>query len=131
MQTLYIDESGDHNLIKIDPYYPIFVLGGVLVGQDYHDRVIKSELDQLKIDCFNNPNVVLHLHDVKKKRKDFASLQNQEAWNRFWSKMINLMDAWDFSVIACSIRKHEHRTRYGLNARDPYLFALEILGNYI
>ena len=41
--------------------------------------------------------------------------------------MINLMDAWDFSVIACAIRKHEHRTRYGLNARDPYLFALEIL----
>ena len=61
MQTLNIDESGDHNLIKIDPYYPIFVLGGVLVDRDYHDRVIKPELDQLKIDCFNNPNVVLHL----------------------------------------------------------------------
>ena len=127
MQTFYIDESGDHNLIKIDPFYPIFVLGGVLVDQRYHDQVIKPELKQLKIDCFNNPHVVLHLYDIKKKRKDFALMQNQQAWNRFWSKMIDLMDAWDYSVIACAIRKHNHRTKYGHNARDPYLFALEVL----
>lgn len=127
MQTLYIDESGDHNLIKVDPYYPIFVLGGVLVDQNYHDRVISPELERLKVDCFNDPNVVLHLYDVKKKRGAFASLQDKEAWMRFWSEMTNLMEKWDYSVIACAIRKHEHVARYGTNARDPYLFALEIV----
>ncbi|KJV92878.1 DUF3800 domain-containing protein [Rickettsia bellii] len=31
MHILFIDESGDHNLTKIDPSYPIFVLGGVII----------------------------------------------------------------------------------------------------
>ena len=37
MKVLFLDESGDHNLSVIDPSYPIFVLGGVIVDQDYAD----------------------------------------------------------------------------------------------
>jgi hypothetical protein len=33
--VLFIDESGDHSLAVIDPQYPIFVLGGVIVDSDY------------------------------------------------------------------------------------------------
>ena len=127
MKTLYIDESGDHNLVRIDPFYPIFVLGGVLVDKEYHDRVIIPEIDQLKSECFGNTNVVLHLYDVKQKRGEFASLQNQQLRRRFWSKMISLMRNWDYTVIACAIRKTDHRAKYGSSARDPYFYALEII----
>ena len=127
MRTLYIDESGDHNLTKIDPNYPIFVLGGVLVEDTYHDDVIEPQLDALKRECFGDAEVVLHLYDVKKKRKAFAGLQNPQAWNDFWGRMISLMEGWEYTVIACAIDKTAHVKRYGDQARDPYNFALEIV----
>ncbi len=35
MKALFLDESGDQNLLVIDPQYPIFVLGGVILDKDY------------------------------------------------------------------------------------------------
>ena len=35
MNILFLDESGDHNLSKIDVQYPLFVLGGVITDQEY------------------------------------------------------------------------------------------------
>jgi hypothetical protein len=35
MKMLFLDESGDHNLAIIDPQYPVFVLGGVVLEKSY------------------------------------------------------------------------------------------------
>ena len=35
MKVLFLDESGDHNMAAIDPNYPLFVLGGVMVDKEY------------------------------------------------------------------------------------------------
>jgi hypothetical protein len=32
---MFLDESGDHNLSKIDAQFPVFVLGGVIADADY------------------------------------------------------------------------------------------------
>ena len=40
MKTLFLDESGDHNLSVIDPSYPLFVLGGVIMDSDYARDVL-------------------------------------------------------------------------------------------
>ena len=39
---MFLDESGDHNLNpkRINPVYPIFVLGGVIVDRAYARNVI-------------------------------------------------------------------------------------------
>jgi len=42
VKILFLDESGDHNLSIIDPQYPLFVLGGVIVDMDYADRSVCS-----------------------------------------------------------------------------------------
>ncbi|MGI8642877.1 MAG: DUF3800 domain-containing protein, partial [Thermomicrobiales bacterium] len=39
MKLLFLDESGDHSLEKIDEDYPIFVLGGVVVDRSYYRTV--------------------------------------------------------------------------------------------
>src|SRR5260221_152844 len=33
---LFLDESGDHSLSKVDPQHPVFVLCGVLMDDSYH-----------------------------------------------------------------------------------------------
>jgi hypothetical protein len=40
MRHLYLDESGDHSLTVIDPQYPVFVLGGVIVDPQYERSVV-------------------------------------------------------------------------------------------
>jgi Protein of unknown function (DUF3800) len=47
-KILFLDESGDHNLAIIDPQYPLFVLGGVIIEQIYAEGQLEGELRQFK-----------------------------------------------------------------------------------
>ena len=48
MKVLFLDESGDHNLAKIDSSYPLFVLGGVIVEKDYAKSELPKEFSEFK-----------------------------------------------------------------------------------
>ena len=50
MTYLFLDESGDHSLTRIDPQYPVFVLGGVVVDADYAAGEMARKLDRFKLD---------------------------------------------------------------------------------
>lgn len=51
MKVLFLDESGDHNLAVIDPSYPLFVLGGVIVEQRYAEVPWRSTCGILNAAC--------------------------------------------------------------------------------
>ncbi len=44
MKVMFLDESGSHNLTVIDPQYPVFVLGGVIVDADYAAGPVEQRL---------------------------------------------------------------------------------------
>jgi hypothetical protein len=46
MLILFLDESGDHSLNKIDTQYPVFVLGGCIVDGGYHDSQMTEEVQR-------------------------------------------------------------------------------------
>lgn len=46
---MFLDESGDHNLKKIDKSYPIFCLAGCIVEFGYYNKVFEREVDKLKL----------------------------------------------------------------------------------
>ena len=127
MHTFYIDETGDHSLASINPHYPIFVLGGVVIDTRYHDNVITNDLYDLKMRILNQPNLPLHLYSIKKIRPPFGRLKNKRTRNQFWAEMITLMRTWDYSVIACAIDKPEFRRLHRDRAWNPYYYALEVL----
>ncbi|MCP9453062.1 MAG: DUF3800 domain-containing protein [Nitrospira sp.] len=60
MKVLFLDESGDHNLAVIDPLYPLFVLGGVIVEQRYAEGPLEDELRDFKRRLFGRDDLVLH-----------------------------------------------------------------------
>ena len=45
MQILFLDESGDHNLSVIDPAYPLFVLGGVIIDKNYAENELSEAIN--------------------------------------------------------------------------------------
>ena len=64
MKVLFLDESGDHNLSVIDPQYPMFVLGGVIMEVDYAKGPLTDALNDFKQRMLGRTNIVLHTADT-------------------------------------------------------------------
>jgi hypothetical protein len=127
VKVLFLDESGDHNLSAIDPQYPMFVLGGVIMDKDYADDVLTAELNAFKQALFGRSDIVLHSADITRNRNGFESLKSADFRARFYEALNLLMRRLKYSVVACAIRKDKHLSRYGVAALDPYLLSLNVL----
>ena len=120
MQLLFLDESGDHNLTAINPDYPVFVLGGVLVDGDYANRALEDEVAQFKVDMFGRADIGLHTMDIVRQRNGFEALKDADFRKRFRGSLNTLMSRLEYRVIACAIRKPDLLKRHGATVRDPY-----------
>ena len=127
MKTLYLDESGDHNLEVIDPQYPIFVLGGVVMDDDYAQEVAQPKMDRFKEGLFGTRSILLHTADIVRNRHGFERMKDTAFRQEFFSSLNQLVADLEFRVIACGIRKTAHLSRYGVAALDPYFLSLNIL----
>ncbi len=127
MKVLFLDESGDHNLRKIDKTYPLFVLGGIIMDKDYAETVLSEKIKQFKKKLFGTDQILLHTADISRNRKGFESLINPIKRREFYYELNKLMREAQYSVIACVVHKEEHLAEYGVAALDPYLLSLDII----
>lgn len=127
MKILYLDESGDHSLTKIDPQYPVFVLGGVIVNGVRARKSVDLRLTELKRSFFDQEDLVLHSSDIIRARNGFEKLANPRLRIEFYQALNGLMRELDYQVVACVIKKDEHLVRYGVDAIDPYVLGLRVL----
>lgn len=127
MKVLFLDESGDHNLSVIDPQYPLFVLGGVIMDLDYANGAATDLIDSFKKELFNDTQIHLHTADITRNRNGFERLKETAFRTQFYIKLNELMRTLDYQVLACVIKKDAHLQRYGLAAVDPYMLSLDIL----
>lgn len=127
MKILFLDESGDHNLAKIDPQYPLFVLGGVIADKDYAEGEMEVAVSDFKLRLFGRDDIILHTSDITRNRNGFQRLKETAFRGQFYRELNELMRSLDYRVVACVIRKQAHLSTYGLAALDPYLLSLDIL----
>ncbi len=123
---LFIDESGDHSLDVIDPQYPMFVLGGVLISAADYD-LIDTRWKQMKEDVFGSDSTIVHTADMTRNRKGFERMKESVFRQRAYSALNNAMSELPHQVICCAIKKELHLNRYGIEAIDPYHLSLNIL----
>ncbi len=76
MKVLFLDESGDHNLTVIDPQYPLFILGGVILEKDYAENELDERLNRFKRELFGRADIVLHTADIVRNRNGFERMQD-------------------------------------------------------
>jgi hypothetical protein len=122
-----IDESGDHSLAKIDPQYPVFVLGGVIARPDYIKGELRQQVDRLKVRHFGDHRLNLHTADIVRHRAGFERLKDRHALAAFLADLGLLVRASEVTAVACAIRKDWHIRVYRAAALDPYLLALEVI----
>lgn len=127
MKVLFLDESGDHNLSIIDPQYPVFVLGGIIVDKDYAEHQLPVALDEFKRRIFGRTDIILHTADIVRNKNGFGKLKDTAFRNHFYTELNKLMRDLAYSVVACVVHKDRHLSKYGVAALDPYLLSLDIL----
>ncbi len=121
---VFVDESGDHGLARVDPGYPIFVLAFCLFAKsDYVERVGPA-LQRLKFRFWGHDEQVLHEHEIRKPNKNYGFLFDPALRAEFLDAVSKLVDEASFQLVAEVIRKLDFAKQYALPA-NPYDLALE------
>jgi hypothetical protein len=104
---VFVNESGDHGLARVDPGYPIFVLAFCLFAKgDYVDRVGPA-LQRLKFRFWGHDEQVLHEHEIRKPNKNYGFLFDPARRTEFLDAVSKLVDEAAFQLVAAVIRKLE------------------------
>jgi len=125
--VLFLDESGDHSLSKIDPQYPMFVLAGCVFEMRYYENVAVPEINKFKKELFGSEKIILHTEDITHNKNGFERVMEAEFRTDFYQKINTVLDKLEYKILACAIKKDEHFKKYGLAAIDPYMLSLDCI----
>lgn len=117
--VVYVDESGDHGLEKIDENYPVFVLAFCIFHKAHYAQQVVPTIESFKFKHFGHDLVVLHETDIRKEKGGFRfnSRPHREA---FLGELTSVIDTSNFILISSVIDKVRLRDR----RTNPYHMAL-------
>jgi hypothetical protein len=123
---VFIDESGDHGLKKIDASNPVFVLCAVIFKkQDYIESICPA-ISSMKMDFWGHDEVILHEHDIRKPKNQFAFLQDAENRVAFQERLSAILQNSRFKLVFSVIHKEFYVQRYHA-PRNPYDVAMSFV----
>lgn len=126
MRVMFLDESGDHSLDKIDSSYPMFVLAGCIFDFDYYTNTVEPKLRELKIKYFGKDSIILRSYDIRKQKKEFSVLVDIIKRQAFYQGLDDLISSLNFTVISAAINKTKLKNQYG-TPDNPYHLCLQFI----
>ncbi len=132
---VYVDESGDHNLIKVNPDFPVFCLSFCVVAKGRYLSKIVPSFQKFKFDFWGHDLIILHEHEIRKSKNKFNFLmESEDIRDRFFGQINALIENADMSVFAAVIQKDRLMEKY-LFPDNPYhialLFCMERLQEFL
>jgi len=121
---VFVDESGDHELSKIDPQYPVFVLLFCIIRKENYVTQVCPPLQRFKFEFWGHDEVVLHEHEIRKPHGHFLFLLQKTLRDRFMAGLSEQMQNLPATVVAVVIDKPAYVARYHKPA-SPYEYAME------
>lgn len=124
--VVYVDESGDHNLAKFDPTFPVFVLTFCIFRKsDYVGQIVPA-LQRIKFKHFGHDMVVFHEREIHKALPPFTFLIDAARRSVFMTDLNEWVSSSPFVMIAAAIRKPEFIQRHGPDGTNPYTVAMRL-----
>jgi Protein of unknown function (DUF3800) len=123
---LFLDESGDHGLGKVDPSFPVFVLCGIICPEEEYG-LINENMNEIKESLWKTRNVIFHSRDIRKCEKEFQILFDQNIKKDFYDRINRLITNSKYRIIASAINKNKYIKRYGRLNNDVYEIALSFI----
>lgn len=125
MKIMFMDESGDHSLDKIDNSYPMFVLAGCIFDLDYIETM-EAMVNNLKVKHFGDSKIILRSYDIRKQKKSFSILVDKNKRQIFYNDLNDLIKSLKFTVIAAAINKNQLKNQY-YDPSNPYDLCLQFI----
>jgi hypothetical protein len=126
MKVLYLDESGSQNFRKVEPSYPVFVLGGIIVDRVYARTKLEDRLRAFKETFFGRDDIVLHTADIVRARNGFESLTEPASRARFLEALNAMIEELEFQVVARVMMGSGSQSPLAAHA-NPYRSSLDVL----
>ena len=123
---MFLDESGDHSLDKIDNSYPMFVLAGCIFDLDYYSKIVEPKINELKIKHFGKIDIILRSYNIRKQKGDFSCLVDKRKREAFYDDLNILVKTLDFKIIAAAIHKSKLKNQY-YEPDNPYNLCLQFI----
>jgi hypothetical protein len=121
---IYLDESGDHSLQKIDKNYPIFVLTFCLFQKTHYIKKVVPAFQELKFRYFGHDMVVFHEREIRKSEGDFHILSRAEIREAFHRDLNIMIQKAPIHIISSIIDKRLLSERQ-IHNDNPYNLALK------
>lgn len=129
---VFLDESGDHSLEKIDPDYPVFALAGVIIKPESYLTIV-NRFNKLKLLYFSHEGLILHSREIADRSGDFVFLNDKRTRKHFLSNISDAVSRSNFGLVAAVILKQALKEQY-LQPISPYdlgfVFLLEKIFRY-
>jgi len=121
---VYVDESGDHNLMSIDASYPIFVLAFCIFYKEHYSDKVVPKLQKLKFEYFGHDLVILHENEIRKEKGEFNIFKGKDERIDFLNKLSDIIEQSNFILASCVIEKHKISDKDRYDHENPYHIAL-------
>lgn len=121
---LFVDESGEHGMRKINPDFPILTIAGcAFTLEDY--RAFEQDVIVFKHDVLGDSAAPLHSRDIRKWEGPFANIRPDDR-PAVQKRISGFMGRGRFTLIGVTIRKDLLAGSYR-SPRPPYELAVEYL----
>lgn len=121
--VVYVDESGDHGMVNIDPNYPVFVLAFCVFHKRHYSEMVVSALEKFKFNHFGHDQVVLHENEIRKEKGAFNIFRSSDQRIAFLNELTQIIKRSNFILISCVIDKRR-LNRHAEAGANPYHIAL-------
>ncbi|KAF5066174.1 hypothetical protein DSECCO2_266260 [anaerobic digester metagenome] len=119
---MFLDE------VSPNAYGNYFALGGYAIKKDDYENILVPKLSKLKHDTMPNPNLPLHLYDMRKNRKGFEFLTNKDIRDSLFTGIKDLIKELEIQVFVSSIDTKKYNDMYFENhTNDIYNINLQII----
>lgn len=123
---IFLDESGDHNLDVIDPYYPVFCLAGCVFSTEEYIKDCVPKVHCYKQELFGTTDVILHSRDIRKNSEPFNALRVPSFREKFYEMTEALMSNLNYWIICSVIKKVDLKFWYA-TPDSPYSLTLTFI----
>lgn len=118
---VFLDETGNPSLQKIDPDFPLFAVAGVIFDPiDYPDTVFR--FNKMKLNYFAHEGIILHSREIAGREGDFSFLNNDDLRHPFLSEVSQHVNLSKMKIAAGVIKKKELKEKYA-KPFNPYDLA--------
>lgn len=123
---MFLDESGDLSLEKIDPQYPVFCLAGVIIDEDEYRKTVSPDLDRIKLKYWKTTNVIFHSRSIRKCEPLFNNLLDKSVRYPFYEDLNAFFNKSKLKIIASVILKQKLKNQYS-DPSNPYEISMMFL----